>query len=49
VRHEPRSPDVVFRAVRLAPGQEVDDEMMVETTLHIVRHSASGPFPALVE
>src|SRR5262245_30913062 len=49
ILYDCRSPDAVFRAVRLYPGQEVDDEMVVEAALHIVRHPASGPFPALVE
>jgi hypothetical protein len=35
--------------VRLYPGQAVDDAMVVEATLHIVRYPASGPVPALVE
>jgi hypothetical protein len=49
ILYDCRSPDAVFRAVRLYPGQEVDDEMVVEATLHLVRHPAWGPFPALVE
>jgi hypothetical protein len=49
ILYDCRSPDAVFRTVRLYPGQEVDDAMVVEATLHIVRHPASGPFPALVE
>jgi hypothetical protein len=49
ILYDCRSPDAVFRTVRLSPGQEVGDEMVVEATLHIIRHPASGPFPALVE
>jgi hypothetical protein len=49
ILYDCRSPDAVFRAVRLHPGQEIDDDMLVEATLHVVRHPASGAFPALIE
>src|SRR5262249_9328100 len=49
ILYDCRSPDAVLRSVRLYPGQEDDDEMVVETTLRVVRHPASGAFPALIE
>jgi hypothetical protein len=43
------SPDAVLRSLRLCPGQDVVDDMVVEATLRVVVHEPSGPFVGFVE
>jgi hypothetical protein len=47
-----KSPDAVYRSVRLYPFQHIGEDeetQVVEPTLLIVRHRAAGQFPAMTE
>jgi hypothetical protein len=43
------SPDALYRTVRLFPGQDVEDDTVIEATLRVVLHEPSGPFAGFVE
>jgi hypothetical protein len=43
------SPDATARTVRLYPGQEIADEMIVEADLQELRHDPAPGFPGFTE